>query len=160
MTPHPHPASSSPTAAQPLPGRSVGPIRRLAWVVVSGLGTVLWLQYPNDLWFLGNLLLGLSPALLFPSGSHRQSVAPRAAVVYICALLLIVFSPIAAYYMFGWSLRQHPRAIFGIKIAWVFVWLVAAANQLRLVFTSRRNPPAAQQPAAADSSPQPPIASA
>ena len=160
MESHAPSASSASTAPPPMPGRHVGPVRRLAWVAVSGVGTLLWLQYPSDLSFLGNLLLGLSPALLFPTGSHRQSVSPRAAVASVLAVLLIVLAPIVAYFFFGWSLPQHPHAILGIKIAWVLVWLTVAAIQLRHVFASRRASSTAKRHAAAKPSSQPPHAAA
>ena len=160
MEPHAPSASSASTALPPLPGRHVGPLRRLAWVAVSGVGTFLWLQYPNDLSFVGNLLLGLSPALLFPTGSHRQSVSPGVAVASVLAVLLIVLAPIAAYFLFGWSLPQHPNAILGIRIAWVLVWLTVAFIQLRHVFASRRASPTAKRHVGAKPSSQPPHAAA
>ncbi len=120
--------------------RPIGLIRLGAWLLISGIGIVLWLQYPGGYSEFGAPLLGGSGVLLAPSGSWRRSVSPRVARLFISAILLFLVLFIAAF-SFGWpSLRHgHPHLLLAVKTAGAFLWLAAAIQVSRLLSSGPPN---------------------
>src|ERR1017187_2451016 len=101
--------------------RTVGLVRLAAWLLISGAGIVLWLQYPDGPWEFGTPLLVGSGVILMPRGSWRQSVPSRTAFLSISAFLLLVLAS---------------------KIAGAVLWLAVAIRVSQLVVAGRQKSPA------------------
>ena len=120
-------------AAEPLP-----PWRAAAWLASSGVGLVLWLQYPDPNWPYGMLLLSASGPFLHPFSSLRQPVSGRAIVTVLAGVLLVCVVPITAFALFERSVASPSWSLGALKVAGLSTWLLSAVHVLRRYAAHRR----------------------